>query len=236
MRIAVCFSGQLRFVNEYSKNILDNLINLYQTDVFAHLWWDESMIGKNFHHEFNDVYNERIEDFVKIYNPKKISVESQYTKFDECQYVCSSKKQNFSRLSNLDILTAIFRMESQWYSVKQSYDLVEHPEQYDFIVRLRTDCHLTKPIIFDSLQKNILYIQSGKGAGADRKYCDWFALGSNDLMKEYMNTYSNYTKHFSGGFIHMHRFMELTLSDRNINVTDFEFGVPINHSFYKYHK
>ena len=46
MRIALCFSGQPRFVSEVSQLIKANVIGEYDVDVFAHLWFDEDLQTK----------------------------------------------------------------------------------------------------------------------------------------------------------------------------------------------
>jgi hypothetical protein len=237
MKIAVCFSGQLRFVKEYSEYILKNLIHLYDVDVYAHIYYDESMLGKPFHHEFNDLYKENINDFLEIYNPKKIKIESEYKRFDDNIYNFAAIEPDLINLNYDDIKNAIFRMESQWYSVAQTYDLIDEPEKYDFILRLRTDSYIKNPILFNNLNKNILYVQSGTAAGADRKYCDWFAAGNNIVMKYYMkNMIDEFKKIYSNGLIHMHNFIEYSLLDMKIECTNYEFHVPINHMFYIHRK
>jgi hypothetical protein len=232
MKIAVCFSGQLRFVNEYSKYILEHLIKLYDADIYAHLWYDESMLGKPFHHEHSDLYKEKVEDFIHIYNPKKIITEKQID-FDLSQFNMVSREYELLHFSIETIKESIHRQISQWYSVKKTYELIENPHQYDFIIRLRTDSYLTKPIDLNLLRKDILYVQTGIIAGADRKYCDWFAIGNNNVMKYYMNLFEKSVEVFSNGLFHMHRFMEYAIVSSNIPSIDYEFGVPINHQNYK---
>ena len=46
MKIALCFSGQPRFVNECSPLITSNVIQDYNVDVFAHLWFDDDLQTK----------------------------------------------------------------------------------------------------------------------------------------------------------------------------------------------
>jgi hypothetical protein len=232
MRVAVCFSGQLRFVNEYSKYILENIISKYDVDVYAHLWYDEDMLGKPFHHEFKDGYKEKIEDFVNTYHPKNMKVESKYTHFDKTKYNLVSLEYELRHLSKDLFENMIFRMESQWYSIQQSYQLIENPDQYDFIIRLRTDCYIQQPIKLEDLDKNKLYIQNGFCAGRDRKFCDWFAIGNNVAMKDYMNLYDSCSVYYINGVIHMHRFMEFAFPDSN-KVTEYEFHIPIHHGFFK---
>ena len=46
MKIALCFSGQPRFVNECAPLIKANVIQDYNVDVFAHLWFDDDLQTK----------------------------------------------------------------------------------------------------------------------------------------------------------------------------------------------
>ena len=48
MRIALCLSGQPRFFEKCSQSLIDNLIDIYNPDIFAHAWWDDNLCGKNF--------------------------------------------------------------------------------------------------------------------------------------------------------------------------------------------
>ena len=43
MRIALCFSGQPRFIEQVSPSILENVIGEHDVDVFAHLWFDDDL-------------------------------------------------------------------------------------------------------------------------------------------------------------------------------------------------
>lgn len=40
MKIAVCFFGQVRDLEQNSSNILGELIDKFDTDVFVHTWTD----------------------------------------------------------------------------------------------------------------------------------------------------------------------------------------------------
>ena len=43
MKIALCFSGQPRFIKESASLIKENIIQDYDVDVFSHLWFDEGL-------------------------------------------------------------------------------------------------------------------------------------------------------------------------------------------------
>ena len=81
MKIALCFSGQPRFVQECSEYIKQNVIRDYDVDVFVHLWFDEDLQNNPYKYGGNgDWVNQRISDsavdvFKSIYNPVTISVE-----------------------------------------------------------------------------------------------------------------------------------------------------------------
>jgi hypothetical protein len=53
MKIALCFSGQPRFVNECSSLIKSNVMQDYDIDVFAHLWFDDDLQTKPYKHGHN---------------------------------------------------------------------------------------------------------------------------------------------------------------------------------------
>ena len=236
MKIAVCFSGQLRFVKEYSQYILPHLIQPYEkVDVYAHLWYSEEMLRKPFHHEFLDEYKESPDEFIQIYSPKKCVFEKEYIHMEPISTECNER--DLKSLKPEDRIQSIYRIFSQWYSVKKCYELIENPEDYDFIIRLRTDAFIQNPILLEDLNNSILYVQTGKGAGNDRRFCDWFALGGPDVMKNYcLETYKDVFTYYQKGIIHMHHFMELTLAKYKNSYIEYNFNIPINHSFYKIRK
>ena len=46
MKIALCFSGQPRFIEQVAPYVKENIIGDYDVDVFAHLWFDEDLQTK----------------------------------------------------------------------------------------------------------------------------------------------------------------------------------------------
>ena len=81
MKVALCFSGQPRFVNECSDLIINNAIQNYNVDVFAHLWFDDDLKNKPYKHggdggwDKQRISNNAIDYFKKLYNPKDILIE-----------------------------------------------------------------------------------------------------------------------------------------------------------------
>ncbi|NBU82764.1 MAG: hypothetical protein EBS55_14070, partial [Flavobacteriaceae bacterium] len=64
MKVALCFSGHMRDLNE-SKSFWVNLIKKYDIDVYASFWDIE-----------NESLGDTIQEFQKVYSPKKLEVES----------------------------------------------------------------------------------------------------------------------------------------------------------------
>ena len=44
MKIALCFSGQPRFVNEVAPYIIKNICEEYDVDTYFHFWFDEGTL------------------------------------------------------------------------------------------------------------------------------------------------------------------------------------------------
>jgi len=81
MKIALCLSGQPRFVREVAPYILQNVCGGYDTDVFMHLWFDQDLQTKPYKYGGNgDWEHQRIpstaaEDALSIYKPKIHKIE-----------------------------------------------------------------------------------------------------------------------------------------------------------------
>jgi hypothetical protein len=81
MKLALCFSGQPRFVRECSQSIISNVIQNYDVDIFAHLWFDENLqnnpykFGGSGGWQSQRISNSAVDDFQKIYNPVDLLIE-----------------------------------------------------------------------------------------------------------------------------------------------------------------
>ena len=74
MKIALCFSGQPRFIKESASLIKENVIQDYDVDVFSHLWFDEGLQTKPYKYGGSGgwikqrISDESLDDFIKLYN------------------------------------------------------------------------------------------------------------------------------------------------------------------------
>lgn len=132
MRIAICFSGQIRTAVESSKNLLRYFGDL-NPDIFIHTW---NINDDKYTNKMTYISQDKIEKLKSIYNPKVIVVDD----FNE-----------------IDRKEGLHRPYGMFYSFMRSVDIKTQYEldngfQYDYVIKLRMD------LIFDShrrLEKDI---------------------------------------------------------------------------------
>lgn len=228
MKIALCFSGQPRYIKksfeQYQKGILKN----NEVDVFAHLWWDDSYLGKPFVWESKDRYPEDynpLEEFTEMYQPKGLLVESHKPKefFGYSQFPTTSL---FDPSMDSDVIRSIVtRQRSQWYSITQSMSFPELKD-YDLIIRARTDLDFIDSIDFSEFETDRVYMMDGSiQCGGDRYYQDWFWFGPYDLMQKINATYDKILPFYQSGLRHMHELMLHSISSEDIPGEILDLGV-----------
>ena len=230
MKIALCLFGLPRY-SEYVLNTLkQNLLNLYDVDVYAHFWWSENMIGEFKHREFYDVWeSDTVTKLEKIIPFKKLKVEPQIH-FDLSNFKHISLEPDLKHLSKDICKDILFSNKSKWYSTYQSYLLIDNPTEYDFIIITRLDCDYSKPIDVSKLTTNKLYLQDGYRSGNNRKYTDVFAIGCPVAIKYYAEIYKHTDKYHVYGVFHLHtHFQKLLNYDILIDHEVYPFGVWILH-------
>jgi len=196
MKIALCFSGNIRFLQECHPDIKKYLIDNNDVDIYAHLWWDSSYKGKIFRFHSADRFEDRDLDleFIELYKPKDYIIEIQQKFMDV--YVGSNMEIYGNEISNALLgQTGFFNQMSQYYSKMKANELCEKSGiKYDVIVHLRTDCVIDSGrFLKDTLNKvdskNQLYMVSTMHGGP--KYCghhpnlpsDWFFVGEPKKMQ-----------------------------------------------------
>lgn len=204
MKIALCFSGQLRDLSQCSENIDKNIIEGNDVDVFMHGWWDKDLEGKRYKPNSTRYEKDADKAFEKAYKPVGVKFEKQ-KKFDFSKY--DFKKLGVTKNSE-DAFKCMYHMTSMWYSTKESLKLAfDFPRKYDFYIRCRTDLMFKFPIRFEDLNKNILYIGDGRISGSDRFFSDWFACGNKRNMTKYSKIYQELYNLNKNGVKHMHEFV-----------------------------
>lgn len=137
MKVALCFSGHIRDLNE-TKNFWKDLIKEYDMDVYASFWDTE-----------NEKLGDTINNFLKIYTPKKYEVEN--------YKIFKSSTLDIAKLHIKSPTTIAdkFQKASEEFGILPMYYKIwrcnlltkELGIEYDLIIRARTD------IVLDNMFK-----------------------------------------------------------------------------------
>lgn len=202
MKIAVCLSGQPRFIERGYHQIYDNIISKYENvDFFVHTWWSDDM-NKDQFVKGNDGY--KLDDFgklrqytypldtleliMKYYRPKLILNEPQI-KFEQHENV------NYETINPLSLY-------SMYYSVKTSNSLKKFYENknnfvYDIVIRARFDILFEKfDIDFNDIDLSYIYTHT---VGLDHPN-DQFAISNSENMDYYSSLFDKIDDYYKEGF------------------------------------
>jgi hypothetical protein len=129
MRVALCFSGHMRDLNE-TKNFWTELIKKYDIDVYASFWDIE-----------NPELGDTIKEFEKVYTPKRLEVESYNIFKQTTQDIASLHIQSSNALAPLfQQTTKAFGQLSMYYKVWRANMLSKQLGiEYDIVIRTRID-------------------------------------------------------------------------------------------------
>lgn len=182
MKIALCFSGQPRFVAECAQSIKTHLMAGHEVDVFAHLWWDKAYIGEIFRFHCFDQYESDMKSvFLDQYRDRlKCGIFEPQKQFD---ITLPSEEGAWGKtLKSVWKKEVRFKQLSMFYSLKQVQTLLDNyiestQNKYDMFVRCRTDIMFTKSIDFARCNEDKLYFDTfgSNGIGIE----DYFVCSPN---------------------------------------------------------
>lgn len=205
MRVALCISGQSRFVSEIFPSIERNVILPNNADVFLHTWvadttapykkggqWNKQRLAEKAH-----------ETAIKLYKPKTYLIENDIS--------FKNSKNNWAK--SIDKYYHVYEegydkylnkaMYSMWYSIMKSNELkekyrLENDIHYDAVIRCRMDVDFQMPIICDQLDLNKISFEYD---GRDNHINDWVAVGNNANMNIYQSTFNIIDKYIENNEI-----------------------------------
>jgi hypothetical protein len=207
MKLAVCFSGDIRFIKECYNNIYEYILKNNEVDVYAHLWWDNKYQGKIFRfHSDHTFENEDLGKLFLDYYKPQIKFPDVYTGTTGVYANDNNPNHNilFGQINYFGLL-------SQYYSKMKVNELCEKSGiKYDSVIHLRVDCVIDDGRYITETLKNInykenIFICSTMNGGP--KYCghhpnepsDWFFIGPQNKITTYVNMLYNllrvYRKH-----------------------------------------
>lgn len=173
MKVALVFSGHFRSL-EKTKYFWSKLIDKYDVDVYGSFWDEEN-------YKFNDTSD----NFVNIYNPTKLEVES-YSGFktstvDILKLYVNTPNRYMEHLRNF---IKEFSMLSMYYKIWRGNLLTKTNKlTYDVVIRARTDIIFEKDIeIFLNKEFNLPVGVVSGAFGNDIGLIDCFSYGNTKLM------------------------------------------------------
>ena len=206
-KFAVCFSGYPRFVRKQfdsiKKNILDGLGNY---DIYANFQWTDDWKGKQIHHEYHDKFEvNELEEFEELYTPlnlKKLNTIPPYN-FDNLLENVQDSDMGLTIEKAKDVF---YRMKCQFQGMYDVTQLIENLDDYDYIIRMRTDLIPLTEVDLKNLETDVIMNQDGYVAGRDRPWSDWFFIIPINQIK-FLEELSSGPL-VDGKVIHTHSFIE----------------------------
>lgn len=206
MKIALCFSGQLRNGRNIAPrwlNIINELRKEHQVYIFSHMWvptFEPENINKRCPgYESLTIQPDDWTWFVETYHPTKSHPERPQT-FKNFGVILT--EDNIKKCFSYGTQYSDFKenyinnSHSFWYSVyranllKRLYEL-ENDFRYDLVIKSRYDTAPTKDIstIFNSLENEICYQELGQ---PDKMVSDWFLCGASRTIDMACNLFNNW--------------------------------------------
>ena len=207
MKIALCFSGQPRFIEKCYPNILKNILEPNgMPDIYVHTWFPEP--HPKGHRILDNHIGDKdgIENIIKLYNPKRILVEK------PIQFETLLEESNI--YSQYQYIT-----QSMFYSIKES---MRHlMADIDIICRIRFDDIFHQPIKFVEHTVNSIYLKREISGRLN----DHFAFGPTNLMTHYANSYFHIKEYAKlHNKITPEDVLEYTLQQNNCPITSHNWG------------
>jgi len=204
MKVAVCLSGQPRSARKTFQSIYNNVIKPNNADVFIHMNYDsqDNYIEKTHLDGGCCEYTENMIEIVKeLYQPVRMLVEKPVNFKNKKLKVPQPRLVRLQNANSHKLFTEeetrnhiLKQMISMFYSIfkcneiKEKYAL-ENNIIYDYVIRLRFDAQVNKPIYCSELSPDFIYYQ--ELGQPDELISDWINIGSNLIMNVYSSIYLN---------------------------------------------
>tara|TARA_X000000950_G_scaffold247616_1_gene306045 strand:- start:29336 stop:30184 length:849 start_codon:yes stop_codon:yes gene_type:complete len=193
IKIALCLFGSIGFKNkpiETSNDIINpnfcfdtyknNLLNLYDADIFFHTW--SSQYDK---------------DVKSLYRPKnhiiekQIDFESDLSKYslEFIEYYHEVNDLKFKNISPTNYYkNFIYRTKSRWHSQIKSLELLQEYKlqnliNYDFVIQARFDLFLKKKIKLNNLNKDLMHLVNHPKQTGNKIYDIFFVSSYENAIK-----------------------------------------------------
>ena len=200
-KVAICYSGEPRSIEKTFQNHLNFLINPLinagvEVDIFAHIWFDPSLINKPFWESYpsRGIWLESTPNFIVDYIKPKSYIIEKPKEFNDKDFKPDPRFPHPIK----NMLSMFYGIENA-FTLKRAYEAKTN-KKYDFSVRIRPDLMFSS--LFSNLDEispvsvNVIY---DTNKHTIYSIGDHFAIGSNDLMNVYSVVFSNFKKIIESG-------------------------------------
>ena len=195
MRIAICISGQPRYLEE-GYFFINKYLSNYDVDFFIHTWWDESYVGNDFlftNIERDSRYDkDTINKITKYYKPKGLIIEKQ-KKFE------ISNDVDYGGLHPLSTYSMFYSIKCS-NGLKKKYEY-ENDFKYDLVIRTRFDIVINHfNLNLKDLDSDYFYLGGEIHRGGQINVPnDQFCISSSKNMDYYSDLYDNLENYIKEG-------------------------------------
>ncbi len=206
-KVALCYSGRPRNYAECLKNHQDFFgLGQDNVDVFAHLWFDENLVGTNFRNDVGQGTwpDSNLKEWIsQHWNPKKVIYENPKS-FDHM--FKDTWNPQWHQTHQKDNQISMFYGIEQAIKLKRQYE-IENDFEYDYVVRMRTDVTFIKSFgdisHYDKDALHVFNVIPGQDwiqtRVKDFAILDIIAFGGSKVMDKYSTTYLNLQKIVESG-------------------------------------
>jgi hypothetical protein len=210
MRIAVCLSGQPRFLDNGYQQIFEKIISKYNdVDFFIHTWWNDELNAKGANRNYT-FKSDTLKLIMDYYKPRLILNEPQmyFNIYNDVDYETINPISPYS----------------MFYSIKVSNDLKSFYEKknnfkYDVVIRCRFDILINRfDINLSDIDLSYIYTDTvGNGFPNDQ-----LAISSSENMDYYCSLYDSINDYYNEGFRNFvgERLLRHHLKDSKLLFTD----------------
>ena len=189
MKIALCLSGQLRFVEQgFNEVIYPYILAGNSIDVFIHSWDINTQVGTKFlagnMHPVGDIItSDLVDQTLQLYAPTNYKIEPQI-EFPVLDWKSNHMPGFYSK-----------NVYSMFYSIYQANKLkydheVKNNFKYDLVIRNRFDTKLDSVIDFGNLDTNVITVPTGCFNPVNG-YVDCFAIANSTNIDMYSDLYNH---------------------------------------------
>jgi hypothetical protein len=171
MRIAILLPGYPRKYEVAYESLKAEYLDKHQCDIFMHSWYDTEKINIG-------VYS----GMMDLFKPTKMLLEKQIifdtsTERDKWHLLLQNTLSQFYSLYRANLLKCDYEKENGF--------------KYDYVIRMRTDLRITRPINIDHIQPNCIAMYNWTELTFGfMGLSDVFAIGPSNLMDVYCDFYT----------------------------------------------